>query len=139
MAKGSNFEREICRKLSTWVSAGIRDDIFWRAAASGAMATTRAKGGKSTFGQCGDIQAVHPDGRALLDLVTIELKRGYSKSSVHDCIDCSRVSAVTQFEKFLNQVVADSRRAASESWMIIWRRDRREALCFFDHDFYKKL
>jgi len=38
-AKGASFERDICRRLSLWVSAGKQEDVFWRSAMSGGRST----------------------------------------------------------------------------------------------------
>jgi len=72
--KGSSFEREICRKLSLWVSEGNSDDLYWRSAMSGGRATVRTKKGqKTTHGQ-GDISSVTPEGSILTDNFVIECK-----------------------------------------------------------------
>jgi hypothetical protein len=73
-AKGSSFEREICKKLSLWVSEGRRDDLFWRSAMSGGRATVRSKVGKATINQLGDITAIDPLGFPLTDKFVIECK-----------------------------------------------------------------
>jgi len=86
--KGSSFERTICRELSKWWSFGQRDDIFWRTAGSGGMATNRGKQGLRTFGQAGDIQATDPAGQPLLSMFSFELKRGYTaRASIHSVLD----------------------------------------------------
>lgn len=128
--KGSNYEREMCRELSLWWSGGERDDLFWRSAGSGAMAKTRSKKGKPTFGQYGDIQATDPEGQALLDVFTIELKRGYNKDNFANMMDKPTKAAKQMWEHFLDQVREDAANAKSLSWMLIWRRDRRQALIY---------
>ena len=95
--KGSAFERTISEQLSLWWSKNSRDDIFWRTSQSGGRATQRAKQGKLTFGQYGDIQAIDPSGQPLLDLLTIELKRGYSGVSPMEWIENPRPGKFTQW------------------------------------------
>jgi len=128
--KGSSFEREMCRLLSSWWSCGERDDLFWRSAGSGAMAKTRSKVGKATFGQYGDVQATDPTGQPLLDLFTIELKRGYSSETFANMLDKPAGAAKQIWETFADQVMTDFKNAGSKSWMLISRRDRRQALIF---------
>jgi len=123
-AKGSQFERELCRTLSRWWSGGDQDDLFWRTAGSGAMAKTRSKGGKATFGQYGDIQATDPSAQPLLDLISIEAKRGYSKMNILDLVDSSRNAAIHPLEQFLNQTIMDHQNAKSQYWAVIFKRDR---------------
>jgi hypothetical protein len=72
-AKGSQFERDICRLLSRWVSHGKRDDLYWRTAMSGGRATVAKRKGIDVR-QTGDITAVSPEGHALTNLFFIETK-----------------------------------------------------------------
>jgi len=137
--KGSSFEREICKQLSLWWTYGKSNDIFWRTAGSGAMAKTRSKTGNRAFGQYGDIQATDPQGQRLIDLCSIELKRGYSKNTFADVIDKANNAAQQIFESFIEQAVLDSYNSNARTWMLITKRDRREALVFIPYDFYKKL
>lgn len=76
--KGSEFEREISKRLSLWWSDGKRDDIFWRTSGSGARATTRRKKSQKTAYEYGDITFTDPDGKPFIDYFLVELKRGYS-------------------------------------------------------------
>jgi hypothetical protein len=73
-AKGSQFERDVCRKLSLWVTYGQDDEVFWRTAGSGSMATNRRKAGKKVGAHEGDIGAVKPAGRRLLKRYYVECK-----------------------------------------------------------------
>jgi hypothetical protein len=105
--KGSSFEREMCKKLSLWVSEGKHDDLFWRSAMSGGRATVRAKKGQTTASGHGDITAVTPGGNVLTDKYVIECKsyadlewssfvygRGFVWSTwrklVVDCENCNK-------------------------------------------------
>ena len=128
--KGSQFERDICRTLSLWWSGGDRDDLFWRSAGSGAMATTRGKRGKSTFGQYGDVQATDPEGQPLIDAFTIEIKRGYSSHSFFSMLDKPEKAARQKWEEFFEQAYQDHTDSGSLTWMLIWKRDRKEPMVF---------
>lgn len=72
-AKGSAFEREVCRRLSLWVSNGHKEDLFWRSAMSGGRATVQRRKGVDVR-QAGDITAVAPEGHVLTDKYYIECK-----------------------------------------------------------------
>ena len=138
-AKGSDFERTICKQLSLWWTGGERNDVFWRTAGSGAMAKTRSKSSQTAFGQYGDIQATDPVGQPLMDVFTIELKRGYSKYTFQDLLDKPKKAAVQEYEKFINQATQDHKNAKSKYWMLIVRRDRREPLVCVPFAFYSLL
>lgn len=71
--KGSAFEREICKRLSMWVSGGKKTDLFWRSAMSGGRATVARKSGK-VVRQAGDICATTPEGHVLTDAWYLECK-----------------------------------------------------------------
>jgi len=73
-AKGGEFERQICKRLSEWVSDGKSDDLFWRSAMSGGRATVRKKKNQETASGQGDITAVTPAGNILTDRFVIECK-----------------------------------------------------------------
>jgi len=72
-AKGSDFERQICKMLSLWVSKGERPDVFWRTAMSGGRATVHRKRG-TLYRQSGDICSVSLEGHGLTDTFYFELK-----------------------------------------------------------------
>jgi hypothetical protein len=132
--KGSDFERLVATQLSRWWTNDARDDIFWRTAGSGARATTRSKGGKRTAQQYGDICAIDPLGNPFVDLITLELKRGYNTRSIHDLLDYSPTQAVTEWEGFLEKAIKSHEQAGSAFWMIITRRDRHTAWVWFPWD-----
>jgi len=131
MAKGGGFEREMCKKLSLWWTSGKSDDIFWRTSGSGARATTRAKSNKATFGQSGDVGATHPDGLPLINLFVIELKRGYPKASIIECFDQDN-AALQEYEIWINRMYEEVGRDEKLGWILIHRRDRRNAQMWMD-------
>jgi len=139
MAKGSSFERGICKLLSEWWTYNKRQDVFWRTAGSGAMATTRNKTNQRAFGQYGDIQATDPIGQPLIDLCSIELKRGYSKFTFADLLDKMPTAKEQMYELFFEQAYDDSIKADVRYWMLIAKRDRREALVYIPIEFFKAL
>jgi hypothetical protein len=71
--KGANFEREICKRISLWLTNGERDDCLWRSAMSGGRATVQMRKGNS-IRQCGDIAAVSEEGIAFTNQWYVEIK-----------------------------------------------------------------
>jgi hypothetical protein len=70
-AKGSGFERKLCRAVSLFWSGGIHSDLCWRSAASGARGTTtRTK----TAGYHGDLVATDPSIDGLFRVFCFEAK-----------------------------------------------------------------
>lgn len=72
--KGAGFEREVCKKLSDWISGGERTDLFWRSAMSGGRATIGLRKGEKVGEQAGDISPIHQAGHALTGLFVLECK-----------------------------------------------------------------
>lgn len=79
--KGSAFERDVCVRLSLWVSRGEERDLFWRSAMSGGRASRGIKRGEKLRRQAGDICAVAPEGHGLTNTWYIELKH-YAKLDI---------------------------------------------------------
>ena len=138
-AKGSEFERKICKDLSEWWTGGKRTDVFWRTAGSGAMAKTRSKTGGAAFGQYGDIQAIDPIGQPLIDVCTLELKKGYNRTTIHDVLDATSKAKEQEFETFTRQASTDAQNAGSPFWMLITKRDRRLEMVTIPWGFYTLL
>jgi len=103
------------------------------------MGKTRSKLGKKTFGQCGDIQATNPIGQPLMDLCSIELKRGYKGASIADVLDARKGYAKQMWQSFLEQVLIDHVNAGAPYWLLITKRDRREALVFMPWEMCDRL
>ncbi len=145
MSKGSAFERALCKQLSEWWSSDIksdeppRDDIFWRTDGSGGRATTRAKTGKSTFGQSADIQANDPVGQPLLDFMLIEVKRGYNKVSPFGLLDRTGKSAVQTMESWLFKQRNELTTSMSVGWSLIHKRDQREPYIILSSEIHELL
>ena len=73
-AKGSSFERLICKELSLWITGGEHQDVFWRSAMSGGRSTVAMKKGDKLAAQAGDVSSVHILGHAFIDRFTVECK-----------------------------------------------------------------
>lgn len=124
--KGSGFEREICTALSMWYCN--RDDTLWRTGGSGGRATVRGRKGKTTSGGCGDVCSTDPLSKPLMDFVTLELKRGYSKFTPFDMLDKKLKAKKQQWEIWMEQAELSRKNAGSRYWAIISRRNQRDAV-----------
>lgn len=123
MAKGGNYEREFSKKLSLWWTGGASDAVFWRTSNSGGRATVRANKGGSTLNQHGDICATDPIGDPLMQVVTFELKRGYSNNNLFNLVDKPKICVQQQWEEWIQKAERDHLAAGSFSWAIVARRD----------------
>lgn len=141
MAKGADYERSVCKLLSLWLTRGRDDDQLWRSSQSGGRATSRAKKGKKTKGHAGDTVATGKWGRRLLRLVTLEIKRGYNqRANVHTVLDLRpKQDAEQVYEEWIWQAYLASVRAGTPHWMIIHRRDGRDASVFLPYKLWNQL
>lgn len=76
-AKGSNFENEIAKQLSLWVSNNNHKRIFMRSAISGAMYTNDSRNNENYLSEkhAGDITWNEKQGKEFIDKIYIECKR----------------------------------------------------------------
>lgn len=137
--KGGAFERELSKALSLWWTDGERDDVFWRTSQSGGRATVRARKGKTTYGQHGDLQAVDPVGAPLTRLLSIEAKRGYRDAHVGNALDCKPGNKPKGWDEFVAQAQRECREAGIPFWFLIVRRNGRQALVYFPQALYQEL
>jgi hypothetical protein len=139
MAKGSAWERQLCRDFTEWwTGASVKetDVLFWRTSQSGGRATTRSKKGEKTRAHCGDICALDHEGAPLTDLITIEAKRGISKATIHDLLDKKADAKQQTYEDWCYQALNAAARAHTRYWMIVHRRDKRDALVLVHYDLF---
>lgn len=95
-AKGGEFERAVCKRLSLWMTRGLRDDLFWRSAMSGGRATVRFNRGARNRTQAGDISAIDPIGERLTGQFLIECK-AYKSLDLPGLFYPQRSGGIVQF------------------------------------------
>lgn len=137
--KGSNFERDMARKLSLWWTQDFeepRDDIFWRTSGSGARATTRTKLQKKTAYEYGDIGFRDPIGKPLIDCMLIECKKGYSKDV--DILDLFHNEEKALLFLWWKKALKEMESAGRKNCMLILARNRRSEVCFINKSFFEE-
>lgn len=132
-SKGNSFERFICKKLSLWFTENERDDVFFRSASSGAMATQRFKKGKNTSGQQGDITSTDSEGIKFIKKFSIELK-SYKDFSLDFLVYKNKSLIHVWWE----QCKSDSERENKNALLIIKKNNRKEII-IFEHALYRYL
>jgi len=121
-AKGSGYERDICKMLTMWLTGKDKPYVWWRSPSSGALATITAQNPNLT----GDIISVLPEGNFLTDRFSIEIKTGYPKSSFNKFFSNAKNNEI---EMFWKQAVNDASKSNKEP-MMIYKKDRKEPLIF---------
>ena len=123
----------MCKRLSLWWSNGDSDAIFWRTPNSGGRATARARKNTTTRNHYGDVMASDPIGQPLMDLVTVELKSGYSRHTIGDILDRPSTQKSTLMEQWFLQAHEVRKMAGAKKWLLIAKRDRKEALIYMPY------
>lgn len=144
MAKGGQFERDVCRQLTRWWTGDPDADVcFWRTSQSGGRVTSRAKRNqKSTQAHCGDIYALDERGAPLTRLITWELKTGYTSATIHAMLDHPDGTPVPKkqcYPVWIEQAVTASRHARTPFWAIVHHRPKRDTLILFPRALYAAL
>lgn len=116
MAKGGNWERDVCKFLSKWVSGHEKPYIFWRTGGSGGVFTVSE--GKAGEYFSGDICAIREEGKFLTEKFSIECKTGYKEASFDKHFKYNKSDP---FKSFWIQVVNDSQKA-NKYPMLIFRK-----------------
>ena len=139
--KGSQYERDTCKKLSLWWTQDLdkpRDDVFWRTSQSGGRATTRAKKNIKTAYSYGDVTFIDPIGKPFIDSCLVELKRGYTNSiSVLDFLDSGKATPLLY--KWYEKGDGERELAKRKYAIIIFRRDRHRSCVFFDTTLFNEV
>lgn len=146
MAKGGQFERDICYQLSRWWVGHSNELVFWRTSNSGGGATVRRRKGISNKAHAGDITATEEHARPFTSLITLEVKRGYNKTAnVHSLLDFKRQTKKKKkipqkmYEQWIEQAVKAAETAGTKYWMLVHRRDGGEEFCLFPNELFASL
>lgn len=127
--KGAEFERQVCKTLSLWVSNGERQDIFWRSAMSGGRATVAAKRGIKLSTQAGDISAIDPLGNKLIDNFIVECK--YHRNIKLETLFTGRKGGIYEFWETLSALASKH----SKKPMLIFKQNGMEPQVMMDWEF----
>jgi hypothetical protein len=115
MAKGGEFEREISKFLTKWLTGKQKPYKYWRQDASGGLATVHAE----NVHMSGDIKPLAKDAEFLTDIFSIECKTGYPKTSFWQHFTPTKFA----LEEFWSQAIEDAR---DKYPMLIYRKLRRK-------------
>lgn len=115
MAKGSEWERNICKFLSKWIQGTEKPYIFWRGHGSGGMFTTSDAVGEAFSG---DVYSVRKEGYFFTDRFVIEAKNGYKSASFDKHFKYNKSDPL---KEFWTQVSNDSKKS-DKMPMLIYKK-----------------
>jgi hypothetical protein len=115
-AKGSNFENEIAKQLSLWVSNNNHKRIFMRSVISGAMYTNDSRNNENYLSEkhAGDITWNEKEGKELIDRFYIECKR-YKEFNFINFIKNENY----EFSKFWKKCIKESNELNKIPFMLV--------------------
>jgi len=124
MGKGSTFERDVSKSLTKWLTGKNKPYQYWRMPASGGLATISEENADLS----GDIRSLTQDAAFLTDIFSLELKRGYPKTSFWQLF-----ANIKHFniEEFWDQCCNDAEKADKKP-MLIYRKTGRKVIVGID-------
>ena len=138
MPKGSQYERDVSKQLSLWWTNNGNDAVFWRTSGSGARATTRAKKGKLTKYEYGDISFTDPIGKPFIDCFLIEVKKGYTNEiDVLGLVDGKKKEPLLL--KWWKKAELEKEFGDRSYSIVIFKRDSKKACVMFNEGLYDSL
>jgi len=129
-AKGSQFERDVCKMLSVWIQGTEKPYLFWRMPASGGLATIS----ELNKDLSGDIMPLDEDIKKWWPF-SIECKNGYPNTSFWQ-----HFKGLKNFniELFWRQCIDDAKKA-NKYPMLIYRKKGKKPIVGISEYVYKTL
>jgi len=134
--KGGQYERDKARQLSKWITKDSRDNLLWRTASSGGMATVRYDNGeKVNLNNFGDIGYNDIDGQPFIEQVSIECKK-YKDFELLDVLKENKTKS--EIETFWKETCKDAIR--SERYpMLLMKKNYFPELLMLDVKLFSKV
>jgi hypothetical protein len=106
MGKGGDWEREVAKFLSKWLTGDEKPYQYWRMPGSGSLATIH----EENIGLSGDIRSLTPEAEFLTDTFSIETKTGYSHASLDKHLKYNKSDPLKSFwEQCLNDAMKSNK------------------------------
>ena len=121
MGKGGDFERDVSKALTKWLTGTEKPYKFWRMPGSGGLATIH----EECTNLSGDIRALSNDSEFLTDCFSIECKTGYPSTSFWQ-----HFKQIKNFniKEFWRQCVQDSLKAGKRPMLIYRKKGKQEII-----------
>jgi hypothetical protein len=126
-AKGSAFERLICKRLSLWLSNNQSDDLLWRTSLSGGRATIGLNKDIKRSAQAGDIGAISAKGEAFTSRYIVECKH-YKDLQIPSAV----FGSTGHFVDFWQRLIVDAGKFEKKP-MLIAKQNNRPIIICVDH------
>ena len=125
MGKGGDFERDVSKDLTLWLTGKKKPYKFWRMPGSGGLATIH----EECVDLSGDIRCLDKDGEWLTQLFSIECKNGYPSTSFWQHFKNIKTFHI---KKFWQQCCDDASKS-SKYPMLIYRKKGKNPIVGIDN------
>lgn len=115
MAKGGQWERDVCKYLSFWLQGTEKPFQFWRGHGSGGNFTKNNLVGERF---AGDIYHITEDAKRITDKLVFECKSGYPKTTLDNHLKYNKKDNILEFWE---QVVHDAEKV-NKYPMLIYKK-----------------
>ena len=129
MASGGNFERDVAKFLTVWLTGKKKPYKFWRMPGSGSLATIH----EENIGLSGDIRAISPEAEWFTEIWNVECKIGYPTTSFWQHFKGNKNFNIRDFWR---QCVEDAKKADKRP-MLIYRKKRQPEIVGVEPSFMK--
>lgn len=117
--KGSQWERDVARFFTKWVTGKETPLLFWRTPGSGSFVTNKVSTDAS-----GDIISILPEGRFFTNVISCELKIGYDDVDLFKHFKNTKNNTL---EAFWNQCLRDANQV-NKYGMLIYKKKGYNAI-----------
>lgn len=135
MAKGGNFERDVCKYLSKWLTGSEKPYQYWRMPGSGSLCTIH----EEMEHMSGDIRAITKEAKFLTECFSIECKTGYPKTSFWQHFNNPKINNIRDF---WIQCIRDADKS-NKNPMLIYRKKGKKSIvgvcCNMEYEIYKHI
>lgn len=130
-AKGSEFERSICKRLSLWLTGKEKPVVFWRSPASGGLGTI-----KTAENVSGDIVSISDVSKWVCEKFSIECKNGYPSADLFKHIKNNIKN--DEIEQFWEQCIRDSR-TENKHGILVFKKKGNQPIIGIEKSVYGQL
>jgi hypothetical protein len=120
MSKGGDFEREVSKSLTKWLTGVEKPYKFWRMPGSGGLATIHEECREMS----GDIRSLSPESEFFTRIFSVECKTGYPKTSFWQHFKNLKTFGIKEFWK---QACEDALKAEKRP-MLIYRKKGKQII-----------
>jgi len=130
-SKGGEFERYVCKFLTTYMGGDPKKPYLWRTPGSGSRCTIHGDENMS-----GDIIAIREEGKAICSYLSVECKTGYDDMSLDKFLKENKSDPL---KAFWDQCIRDSTESGKMPMVIYRKKGLPSPWVCIDDKLFKKL